>query len=96
MAQKDSDMDVNAVTFYMNPNIVYLPVNISENLPNLIKYNAAHCKIKELFNENFRGLWDLEELELHHNEIEKIKYDTFQRLYKLQRLQLSEFKGRLD
>lgn len=71
-----------------NKNHVYLPVNISEALPNLEGYIAAHCSIKEISMENFRGLNKLKTLYLFDNLIEKIPTDAFNDLIELDFLSL--------
>lgn len=73
-----------------NVKIFYLPELIDRNFPNLIRYNAIMCSVKELSRKNFKGLSKLQILFLTSNEIKKINKDTFEDLKALQYLDLCE------
>lgn len=83
--------DLIAVLFLSgNKNVLYLPVRVYQSFPNLKEISAFECSIKEISKKNFDYLTQLEDLDLHHNFIAKIKSDTFDGLSKLRRIDLSE------
>jgi hypothetical protein len=53
------DGSINSLRFSENKNILYLPVQVSENFPRLLTYSASNCSIKQVSKENFAGLKNL-------------------------------------
>lgn len=82
------DESIGAIDFYGNKNIVYLPIKVNKNFPNLSSYDAARCSIKEISQKNLKGLGMLRVLWLHDNQIEKIMSDLFHDLVLLEELWL--------
>jgi Leucine rich repeat len=82
---------ITGLSFTNNENIFFLPENVAEKFPNLLLYTAAKCSIKEVSCQNFKGLKYLKWLILQHNQIEKIKSNTFEDLQELDWIALSKF-----
>lgn len=85
------DEGVGGISFDGNKQIEYLPYKIHQQLPNLFKYQASNCSIKQITKENFEKLNRLEKISLSSNQIQKINGNTFERLDKLWAVLLSEF-----
>lgn len=71
------DDSVNAITFWNNKNIFYLPVKTGEKFPNLAIYWAQNCSINDISKLNFVGLSKLERLYLGKNAIERLPATHF-------------------
>lgn len=84
--------NVTGLSFEGNKKIVYLPIKLYENFPNLFGIDASNCAIKKIANDNFRGLKFLKQLWLRGNAIEIISSDTFENLQQLEYLSLGEKK----
>lgn len=54
-----------------------LPNDFDNRFPNLSIYNASHCSIQSISNENFDEMIKLQYLYLDNNQIEVIPKDTF-------------------
>lgn len=84
------DETVEAIDALRNRKIDYLPRNIGEFFPNIVALDAAHCSIKEITKENFKGLSKLRLLRLASNKIEKIDDDAFEYIPAVEQIWLSE------
>lgn len=84
------DDSVQGMTFSTNKHINFLPVRVYQNFPNLIAYGAENCSIKDVSNDNFKGLTKLRALTLSFNQIKTVPFDTFEDLEGLERLVLCE------
>lgn len=84
------DETITRMSFSNNKNIFYLPDDVNENFPNLLRYNAKRCSITLITKTNFKGLNKLVKLNLWGNQLEKITSDTFKDLVDLQVLKLGE------
>lgn len=84
-----TDESVEAIFFFVNPKIRYLPVEVSLKFPNLEVYNAFQCSLTTISKKNFWNLKKLRSLDLAENQIEMIRSDTFEDLTGLERLSLS-------
>lgn len=80
---------VGGLSFYGNREVSFLPVDIDQNFPNLLAYNAASCSISLLSKSSFKGLHKVRELWLNNNYIVRIDSDTFEDLVALKCLVLS-------
>lgn len=85
-----SDDSVQGLRFTGNEKILFLPVQVGANFPNLLAYAARGCSIKIITKTNFEGLSKLRSLFLWYNEIEKISSDTFKDLKDLELLWLGK------
>lgn len=72
-----------------NKNLKFLPVDVSENFPNLLAYSASRCCLRGLVRSNFEGLMSLQHLDLQHNKIESIESKNLHDLKSLKYLKLS-------
>jgi Leucine-rich repeat (LRR) protein len=86
----DQDDDMKRLSLSNNKNIFYLPENIDEDFPNLMRYNAKRCSITAITKKNFKGLSKLTKLNLWGNQIERITSETFKDLTDLEVLSLGE------
>lgn len=84
------DSRIKGIEFFGNSKISYLPVNIQESFPNLIRYGAGKCAVKTISKENFEGLTYLRQLLLFENFIKKVPSDVFQGLVSLEFVNLGE------
>lgn len=87
-----SDRDETVEAFYVRENtkIEFLPTNFGNVFPNLVGLAAFNCSIKEISQENFRGLDKLRVLWLVYNQIEKIYGDTFDGIPAVEQIHLGE------
>lgn len=85
------DHDVSAVLFNDNKKILFLPINIYVNFPNLEFYFAENASVKEVSALNFKLMSNLKWLDLRLNQIEFIPNDCFEGLFKLIGLNLGTF-----
>lgn len=84
------DSKVTGFCFENNKRISYLPINLHENFPNLFGLDGRDCAIKQISNENFRGLKFLKQLWLSRNQIEIIASNTFEENKHLEYVSLGE------
>lgn len=84
------DEEVGAVIFNGNKKIEYLVLQIYKQFPNLYLYLAKECAIKQISKENFEKLNRLTVLNLAHNNIQKVRADTFNGVPNLSYIMLSE------
>ena len=63
--------------------VEFLPIFINETYPRLQVVSASNCAIKEIRKENFVNLHYMTIIWLEGNQIEKIKSDTFDGLWRL-------------
>ena len=85
----NKDESVGGLWFKSNKKIFNLPENVNKKFPNLIGYDAEKCSLSAITKSNFVGLKSLRSLDLEDNQIRKISFDTFEDLYSLERLDLS-------
>lgn len=71
------DQSINGLYMSGNKRIEYLPVNVHRNFPNIKQYLAEDCSIREISRKNFEKLYEVSEIRLRENQIEKIPSDTF-------------------
>lgn len=84
------DNKVTGFCLENNKKINYLPINLHENFPNLFGLDARDCAIKQIKNENFRGLKFLKILWLSRNQIDIIAKNTFEDLKHLEYVSLGK------
>ena len=75
-----------------NKEVKFLPENIAESFPALTVYQVLSCSIRFVHGKHFKGLNQLENINLARNEIESIDEDSFQDLTKLEELFLDHNK----
>lgn len=73
-----------------NRNIEFLPNSPNDKFPNLKKYQASRCAIREVSKRNFENLHQLTLIELQENQIFAVLSDTFEGLKNLKTLDLSK------
>lgn len=86
------DRYVKGLNFAHNKQIFNLPDNVAENFPNLLAYSAWDCSVKEITNNDFKGLTKLIRLALDDNQIEKVASKAFDDLENLRTLWLGKNK----
>lgn len=98
-----SYIDAPDFTFSMNSNytaferliienqrdVIFLPVLIHEQFPNLKFYQVKNAPIQMISKRNFEKLNMLERLSLERNQIQMIKKNTFEDLANLNYIQIS-------
>lgn len=84
------DEKIAALRFDGNKQVLFLPVGVNEQFPNLAFLRADHCSIRTISKENFKDLKKLKELQLYYNQIETIGTDVFEDLISLEILYLGE------
>lgn len=82
---------VKNMDFSDNRKIEFLPTSPCKNFPNLKRYKAARCAIKEIQKRNFEKLQHLLEVYLQENQIYAVLSGTFEHLKNLEVLNLSKF-----
>jgi Leucine rich repeat len=82
---------IDVLYFSQNPNIHFLPVNVTNLYPFVRDYQAWSCSIKAIFKNNFEGMEHLKGLDLSKNFIVTVFDDTFKGLTGLEVLNLSKF-----
>lgn len=87
---EDVDYSIQFISFVFNKKILFLPIRVAENFPNLLIYHATFCSIKTVQKVNFKDLSRLRWLFLDGNQLETIASDTFEDLTSLFRLEMSE------
>lgn len=85
------DETVEGFDAYSNQRLKRLPSNLGETLPNLLTLQAYQCSIREIRQEDFKGLSKLGDLNLSFNQIEQINDDTFEGIPAVERINLSEY-----
>lgn len=88
-----ADSSIDALTFYTNKKILFLPIRVDETFTNLIGYEAADCSLTAVSKINFKNLDKLLYLGLMKNQIERISSDTFEDLTSLEILVLGLLKN---
>lgn len=83
---------VDGLTFGLNKDILFLPIEVAQSFPNLIGYTATSNYVTSIGKQHFKDLRKLRELRLNKNRIEVIASDTFEDLISLQWLALDENK----
>lgn len=83
---------VDGLTFGINKDILFLPIEVELSFPNLIGYTATSNFVTSIGKQHFENLRKLRELRLNKNRIETIASDTFEDLISLQWLALDENK----
>lgn len=84
------DEEVAGLTMSLNSRIQFLPENLHDVFPNLMAFSASYCSLTIISRENFRQLYELRELHLDFNQIEKVEMNTFEDLTKLRVITLSK------
>lgn len=82
---------VEAITFWGNKKVQFLPDNSGQTFPNMKVFVARDCSIKAISKKNFEKLSELVKLDLDKNQIERIDGDTFEELTALEHLAISKF-----
>lgn len=85
------DHDMQLLYIRDNKNVFFLPENIHEKYPKIMKIEADGCSIKSISNGAFDNLVTLKELFLHYNQITEIESETFKDLLSLEKLDLCEY-----
>lgn len=88
----NSDGSVGGLTFGGNKKITFMPIEVAQSFPKLLGYSTYDCSVKEVSQENLKGLRKLKKLWLGENQIEKIPSNTLEDLVELEFLQLCELK----
>lgn len=83
---------VERMEFSENRYIEFLPILLHQKFPNIKKYYAARCAIKEITKQNFKNLLKLREVNLAGNQIYAVLSDIFKGIERLFKLNLSKFK----
>lgn len=86
------DESVEVLSLHANRKIEYLPILVFQKFPNLVRYAASECSIKEISKENFERLKKLALLILSSNKIQKLRSNTFERLTGLKWIDLGKQK----
>lgn len=84
------NVDVGGISIHDNKAVTYLPIDIYESFPEVIRYVASSCRIQAVFKENFKMLKKLSLLTLSSNQIEMIPSNIFDDLVSLELLFLSK------
>ena len=87
-----SNLSIQGLWISNNEEVNFLPENVAESFPGLIRYRVDLCLIKKVNEKHFKGLNKLELLKLSGNGIESIDGDSFKDLIKLKDLDLT-FNG---
>jgi Leucine-rich repeat (LRR) protein len=82
------NLKITGLSFEGNKKIIFLPVNLYENFPNLFGIDASDCAVRQISNKNFQRLNRLKMIWLRGNEIEIISSSTFEDLKELEYLSL--------
>lgn len=82
---------IKGLNLFRNQRIQFLPVYINLKFPKIIRLEATGCSINKISKDNFQGLFQLYELNLDENFIEKIRSDTFEDLTSLKYIHLGKF-----
>ena len=83
---------VEGFSIVYSKEVKFLIENIAETFPNLVQYEVEFCPIKNINNNHFKNLFNLEKLMLGTNQIEKISKDSFKDLTSLKFLSLQHNK----
>lgn len=86
--EQDDSMD--AIRFYANKKIFFLPVDVHKNFPKLKLYFAHNCNIRTLYADNFAHLSEVKELHLDSNRIHGVDGEMFKDMTSLEVLYLSK------
>lgn len=78
------ETSIEALDFFRNRKIAFLPIGVAEAFPTLFYYGAAFCSLTKVRKENFMNLNNLKQLDLRQNQIEVISSDTFDDLKSLE------------
>lgn len=84
------DDSLQALKFWGNKRISYLPIEIHKTFKNLISIDAGQCAIKEISKASFQNLRKMKVLLMCCNLIERIDGDTFNGLTSLEYLGLGQ------
>lgn len=82
------DLTVKGFSMQENVKVLYLPGNLSEKFPNLVVYHLEKSAIKEITENNFKGLHELTQLILAFMQIKHIDINAFKDNSKLEYLRL--------
>lgn len=85
------DLRMEQLNLNSNKNIFFLPENIGQKYPNLLKIWAIGCSIKSISRRVFSNLVTLKQLKLMSNQIEELESEMFKDLKSLEELDLGEF-----
>ena len=88
----DPNLNVQALSIKNNKEVKFLPHYIVESFPGLIVYEVWNCFISTVNEDHFKGLNELRDLSLSHNQIESIDGNSFKDLTKLGQLDLEHNK----
>ena len=82
------NLTVKAFTMQEDVKALYLPGNLFEKFPNLVVYHLEKSAIKEITENNFKGLHELTQLILAYMQIKHIDSNAFKDNSKLEYLRL--------
>lgn len=83
------DETIEALFFFQNKKVKFLPIEVDRKFPNLVIYGASECSLSSISNFNFENLSKLKLLSLFGNQIQIIRSDTFIDLKSLEKLYLN-------
>lgn len=79
---------VKEIDFSENKKILFLPIEVVAQFPNLTAFIGDKCSIKELKKEIFQNFKDLQYISLRGNQIERIYEDSFAGSFSLNTIDL--------
>lgn len=82
------DLAVKGFSMQEDVKVLYLPGNLSEKFPNLVVYHLEKSAVKEITENNFKGLYELTQLILAYLQIKHIDINAFKDNSKLEYLRL--------
>lgn len=80
-----SETDINAVSFE-NTTVHYFPLGLGEIFPNLIYIRIIGCGLKEISRGDFKGLVNLDSIQLPLNELSMLPDNLFDDLPRLKNI----------
>jgi hypothetical protein len=83
-----ADLEIEALRFEQNMDILYLPEKVAEKFPDLEAYRVDSCRLKVIKRVHFENLTKLRYLRLFESEITQIGKGTFDDLIALEYLDL--------
>lgn len=84
----DSDVDDTIEEFIIRKmkKVQFLPVNISDKFPNLKLLEVNDCGLTVVRSFYFKNMFNVQRMDLNHNEIDTIEVDAFKDLVSVERL----------
>lgn len=78
------DATVRILNLSDNKKILFLPIRVDKNFPNLTSIDAHGCSLTTISKYPFYNLRSLKQLNLNQNQIEKISFNSFNDLHSLE------------